>query len=147
MLRKLILPLGACASLWLAACQPADPAKADVAACMTLLGGDEDIGSDLADYGSSLEGYCDCYAATLASSSEAQQDATRRVVAYIGGIRTSGDVSLEEAAQEIEDIVEGRLEDDSIELTEAQFEQAGRIIEGVRRDLRDNDGKCSATAS
>lgn len=147
MSRILFLSLGACASFWLAACQPADPVKADAEACSRLLAGDAEIEEDLAEYNSSVEGYCDCYAGTLATRPEETQAQVRKVVSAIIDIRESGNLSLEEAAERLEDVAEGREADESLDITEADFEAAGRVIEGVRRDLRDNDGQCPVAES
>ena len=143
-MRKSYVLIGAGALLWLAACQPADPVKADIASCETLLTGDTEIEEDLAEYGSSVASYCDCYARTLAGESEGTQTGVRKVVDAISSIRTSEGVALENAAERVEEFAEGRAQSEVYDISSNDFEAAGRIIEGVRRQLRDADGQCAA---
>lgn len=142
-------PAAACLAVTMivsAACTQPDPAAQDVAACTGMLTGDADIEADLSEYGSSVEGYCDCYAATLAEKGETTQATVRKVVSTIVSLREDRGLGLEEAAGLIEEEVEGRTEEKTFDISLAEFEIAGEIVDGVRRDLRDNEGKCSVAA-
>ena len=136
----------AAAILLPAACTQPDPAAKDIAACTAMLTGDADIEADLSEYGSSVEGYCDCYAATLADKGETTQATVRKVVSTIVGLREDRGLGLEEAAGLIEEEVEGRTEEKTVDISMAEFEIAGELVDGVRRDLRDNEGQCSVVA-
>ena len=129
-----------------AACTPSDPTAQDIAACIGMLTGDADIEADLAEYGSGVEGYCECYAATLAEKGEATQATVRKVVSTIVELREDRGLGLEEAAGLIEEEVEGRTEERTVDISMAEFEIAGELVDGVRRDLRDNEGQCSVVA-
>ena len=134
------LPL---AGLVLAACNTAtDPATADREACNSLLAGDTEIEGDLASYGSSIEGYCDCYVAMLAEEGERTQAATRATVGTIVSIREDRNVGLEAAAEQLEEYVEGRDTSETVDITGEDLDIAGQFVDDVRRDLRGNEGQC-----
>lgn len=143
-MRKSTVWFGAGALFFLAACSPADPVEADRVACTQLLSGDSEIEEDLADFSSDVASYCDCYARTMVTEPEGTQEDVRKIVEAISSIRSADGVSLEAAAERVEEFAEGRVESSTYDLTAAEFDAAGRIIEGVRRSMRSNDGQCPA---
>ena len=130
-----------------AACAPSGPGAQDMAACTAMLTGDADIEADLTEYGSSVEGYCDCYVTTLAEKGETTQATVRKVVSTIVSLREDRGLGLEEAAGLIEEEAEGRTQEQTFGISEAELEIAGQLVDGVRRDLRDNEGQCSVAVN
>lgn len=141
---KYALPFALCASLAVSGCggSSVDPQ----AACVAMITGDTMIETDLEGIGADVESYCSCFEATLSTRPETTQDVVVKVVSRIAEIREADGVSLEDAAQQIEDRAGGDGAN-APAITEAEFELAGEFVDDVRDDLEDNAGQCTFSGS
>lgn len=113
--------------------------------CGQMLSGDPEIEADLAEFDATVDDYCACFATTLESQTEEDRDAIMKVVSTIAELRTERNIGLEAAAELLEEVAEGRNTNESIDISGSAFETAGRFVDGIRNDLRDNDGQCPAS--
>lgn len=112
--------------------------------CLALLTGDLEVETDLQEDGNSIDTYCDCYDARLASLSESDRESVLKVSTVIADLRTEQELEVDGAASLIEDDTSSDASGPTYGVTAAEFRTAGEFVDGVRRDMRDNDGQCPA---
>lgn len=137
-MKRLSILAGACAML--AACGGFNTAGGKSAAlCTTMLSGDSEVESDLADQGKSVADYCACYAKGLSAQGDDNRAAILKVTQILADLREERGLGLEEAA--------GLLDDSGAEtefsVTSAEFITAGEYVDIIRRDLVREEGLCA----
>lgn len=135
----------ASACLVLAACGSNSPQSKATQACTSMLGGDPEIEEDLAEDGKTLTAYCGCFGQLLADQAEADQAGILKVSETLSGIRDEKTLGLEEAAETLYRSFDGSTSSETYDVSMEEFEQAGKYLDTVRRELNKEESACPAS--